>query len=190
MLIHIAPQCLSLWGIDVGLISIEISELELTLREGKELRARRPYPNKFYLVASAKADRAAKDGFFVETSEPISEFHVLARWDVNGDEILYTNRFTILDTDFDATSADPHIWQGISPKWASRWPEQIPYDAPIYLKPVLEIGPQANIVPRNGCFLLPSLERERVVALVGHRYRGNRAPNPEHAFKAQGRGAA
>lgn len=185
MLIHLAPCCMSPWIRTINLISVEIPELSLTLNEGEHLRTRCPYPNKHYFVASAAADRAAKDGFFVETNEPISEFRVITRWMIAGQTPATTHhKFTILDSEFDATSTDATMWGGVYNAWEDRWPDAVPSVAPNKIQPRLELDFEGNIVHGKTDFPLPTLERERVLDRAGSLLSGNRCPSVEAAFRA------
>lgn len=183
MLIHLAPKCYSPWITDVALVSVELPELSMVLHEGEELRARRPYPNKGYLVASAAKDRAAKDGFFIEAVSDLKEFHVISRWAVNADAIFTTQyKFTVLDKEFDAVSHDATLWYGLHKAWGNRWPREVPDIAPTLLQPVLKIDQYGNADTGQDQFLLPSLERARVLELAGSFLPGNRNPGLENVF--------
>lgn len=184
MLIHLAPKCHSPWVSDIALISVEIPELSMKLRGGKELRARRPYPNKDYVVASANADRAAKDGFFVESTDPLSEFHVVSKWEVDASVTVVCNhRFTVLDDEFDAVSPDPTMWLGHYQSWERRWPDEVPEVAPIKITPVLKLDQDGRLVSGQEHFLLPTLERKRVLECAGSILPGNRQPSAQFIFK-------
>lgn len=186
MLIHLAPQCHSPWVRDIALISVEIPELAILLSEGKELRTGRPYPNKEYLVASAKADRASKNGFFVESAHKIVEFHVTTKWVINAACVLTSrHKFTVLDDLYDAVSPDATIWYGRHQSWEPRWPDELRHFSPVALKPVLRIDQLGLVIPSQAHFLLPSLERERVLELAGKDLPGNRTPRANSVFKEQ-----
>lgn len=184
MLIHIAPRCHSPRLRDISLISVEIPELSIALHEGKELLARRPYPNKDYLVANAKSDRAAKDGFFLEAYDQLAEFRVVTTWAVNADRTATSNHsFTILDPDCEATSSDPVVWLGMYEKWDSRWPEQVPDTAPVNITPTLHLDHDDSPLISPTHFVLPGLAREHVVDCAGAMLPGNRHPDPQHSFR-------
>jgi hypothetical protein len=184
MLIHLAPQCHSPWVKDVALISVEIPELSIALHEGKELRARRAYPSKDYLVASAKASRVAKDGFFVESVNKITEFHVISKWVISAGSVATSkHKFTVIDDLYDAISPDPTIWYAHDQSWESRWPDGVPTVAPIKIKPVLKLDELGLAIASQDHFLLPTLERERVLECAGSILMGNRQPSVEHVFK-------
>jgi hypothetical protein len=135
-------------------------------------------------VASAAADRAAKDGIFVETDEHISEFNVITQWMIAGQTPATTNhKFTILDSEFDATSTDASMWGSFYNSWEDRWPDVVPPEAPNKIQPRLEMGFEGKVVHGKTDFLLPTLERERVLERAGGLLPGNRCPSVEAVFR-------
>lgn len=66
MLIHLIPNILADRShVPCSLVDLTSPELGLNLIGGKELTARRPYPNKHYLVACRKVGQKAVNGFLV-----------------------------------------------------------------------------------------------------------------------------
>jgi hypothetical protein len=73
MLLHIIPRLYASKENEpkCALIDLYCPELNLRLRDGIELVARRPYPNKNYLVACRKMGHKAMEGLLIETQERI-----------------------------------------------------------------------------------------------------------------------
>ncbi|MGV7193595.1 DUF6012 family protein [Xanthomonas axonopodis] len=92
MLIHISPRLLEPRGISTRceLIDITVAPFGLVLRNGIEVVARRPYPNKRYQVACRKIGRKAMNGLLIETTGTVDAFRVVTRWAVEG-EMLCTH---------------------------------------------------------------------------------------------------
>ena len=109
MLIHLAPRLLEPQGIPTRceLIDIAMAPFGLLLRNGIEVVARRPYPNKRYQVACRKIGRKAMNGLLIETAGTVDAFRVVTRWAVEG-EMLCTHEvnYSLADQDHDAVSED------------------------------------------------------------------------------------
>ncbi|MBO9740860.1 hypothetical protein J7432_18085 [Xanthomonas axonopodis pv. begoniae] len=109
MLIHISPRLLEPRGISTRceLIDITVAPFGLVLRNGIEVVARRPYPNKRYQVACRKIGRKAMNGLLIETTGTVDAFRVVTRWAVEG-EMLCTHEvnYSLADQDHDAVSED------------------------------------------------------------------------------------
>ena len=89
MLIHITPRLLkpSSVGLTCGLIDVEVPELGLMLKEGRELVARTPYPNKRYLVASRKQGLKAIVGLFSYSGPAIAKAYDWVTATLSGSEL-------------------------------------------------------------------------------------------------------
>ncbi|EGD08785.1 hypothetical protein XVE_2960, partial [Xanthomonas vesicatoria ATCC 35937] len=109
MLIHLSPRLLEPKGIPTRceLVDIAIDPFGLLLRNGVEVVARRPYPNKRYQVACRKIGRMAINGLLIEAAGTVDAFRVVTRWAVEG-EILCTHEvnYSLADQDHDAVSED------------------------------------------------------------------------------------
>ncbi|WP_257385926.1 DUF6012 family protein, partial [Xanthomonas phaseoli] len=82
MLIHLSPRLFEPQGIPTRceLIDIAIAPFGLLLRNGIEVVARRPYPNKRYQVACRKIGRMAMNGLLIEAAGTVDAFRVVTRW--------------------------------------------------------------------------------------------------------------
>jgi hypothetical protein len=115
MLIQITPTffCCDKSGWDCDLIDLTISEIGLKLESGKDLLARRPWPNKNYLVVSAKASRRALVGLLIEAPGQIQAFTAITRWSVNAEYVLeHVVNYVIPDQEFDAATDQMVLWYG------------------------------------------------------------------------------
>jgi hypothetical protein len=170
---------------DAVLVDIRIPALGLHLREGRDVIARTPYPNKEYLVASRKYGRKSVTGFFILAPTETREFTVTTRWAVSAEFLLtHTVDYSILDSDCDAASDNMMLWGNLHPShggWGSRWPSVAKDWAPSTHAPQMDtyretiskskrerdvrdvISDRGLIVARHERFRLPSLERDRVV---------------------------
>ena len=213
MLIHITPRLLkpSSVGLTCGLIDVEVPELGLMLKEGRELVARTPYPNKRYLVASRKQGLKAIVGLFIDATSHIEAFTVITRWSVEG-ETLLTHRvhYVVLDHDHDAVTDSMVLWHATSKSlggFTSRWP-QVPKEwTAANAQPRMDVlkhkaeqggrvgevrdtvSPTGLIRERNETFRMPTVERARLLhPRLATQFGGDRVerlPNIESAFKVE-----
>lgn len=110
------------------LIDVSSDELGVMLKGGEHLTARRPYPNKNYLVACRKVGQKAMQGILIKTPTPVREFNVVTRWAIAASYIA-THRvlYIVLDDDFDAISENMVLWYAMNGghgAWKSRWPDR------------------------------------------------------------------
>lgn len=161
------------------LVDIVIPQLGLHLREGKDLVAKTPYPNKHFLVASRKYGRKSVAGIFIESPANIRTFTVTTRWAVSAEFLLkHTVEYTILGTECDAASDNMMLWGNLHRShggWPCRWPAIAREWAPNTHAPQMDTyeakcgdvrdkhNEHGVIVERFERFQIPTLERERVV---------------------------
>lgn len=167
-----APQC--------DLIDFHCPDLGLKLRNGIELVARRPYPNKRYQVACRKVGQKAMQGILIETAGRVREFTTLTRWAVGADRIVnHQVQYFILDDELDAITDAMVLWNGMSPSlggFSRRWPSVAENWTPAAAQPRMELvsreraGHYADrldsagrVVERAEVFQLHTVERERVL---------------------------
>jgi hypothetical protein len=82
MLLHLIPRLYAFRSIEdeCSLIDFECPTLGIFLRNGHELVARRPYPNKNYLVGCRKVGQKAINGLLIESPtshQPAHDHHTL-----------------------------------------------------------------------------------------------------------------
>lgn len=181
MLIHFVPRMYACRFSEpqCELIDFHCPALGLKLRSGIELVARRPYPNKNYLVACRKVGQKAIDGFLVETTERVTEFAAVTRWAVGGDRVVnHQVQYFVLDDELDAVSESMGLWYGTSGtlgNWSSRWPDVAKEWSPAAAQPRMELvsreragtyadrmDTKGKIVERSEVFQLHTIERERI----------------------------
>jgi len=194
MLIHITPRIFGNRDFEpCQLVDLNCAELGLALKANVELMARRPYPNKNYLVACRKRGQKAMQGFLIERPDPVREFTVVTRWAVAAWHVAtHRVRYIVLDDDYDTISDNIVLWYGMSDGlggWESRWPKQYEDIAPVSLQPTMEVTPRMKhrrecvdvinddgfLVERNETLYLPTLERARVINMensLGERIAG------------------
>lgn len=200
MLIHLTPRFYTceLSGANVELVDLQIPELQLDLRGGKDLATRRPYPNERYVVGCRNVGKKAIAGILVETPAHIPEYTVVARWAVDA-EIIVTHRVqhVVLDKDFDTVTDSMVMWYARCESlggWCSRWPEVHQGAIPASAQPRMQLSrtpertgivadhaPEGFIAERAEVFSVPTIERAR---LLGGGAVGERIPSVESAFKA------
>lgn len=201
MLLHLVPRFYAdrVTEPDCALIDVQSPELGLTLRGGIELMARRPFPNKNYLVACRKEGRKAVNGLFVETSGRLREFTVTTRWAAGADTVV-THRvlYVVLDDEFGAVTEDMSLWYAIwsaEGGFASRWPASARGWSPAGAQPCMELDGRdreghytdrcdatGRIIERSEVFQLHTVEPERLTQ--PHRPPLVRIPAIETAFPA------
>ena len=185
MLIHIKPLCHAPSVRDIALRSVEIPQLSMTLLGCEHLRCGRPYPNKQYVVASPKSERALKDGLFIEADNHLSRFDVVTTWVINSEAVhVVKHGFTVLEDRFDSVSTDAALWLAHK-SWECRWPKEVPPVAPLLITPVLKFGTDGQAIDTPVAFKLPTLERDRVLRLAGRCYPGNRCPSLSSVFRQE-----
>lgn len=198
MLIHVTPEIYL--PLDKGnqcrLLDVSVPEMGLLLCDGYELTARRPYPNKGYLVACRRTGRKAMRGILISAEYSPSVFTVTTRWLYRAKEVLTHNvQYRILDNDYDAVSDSMCLWSSCG-TWTNRWPEWAAKLSPMQAQPRMSLdsndgreGDIRNVVSTYGLLLersevfpLHTIESERL--FDSHSLYGDRMPLPEHAFEA------
>jgi len=199
MLIHTTPRFYTCEqsGPDVELVDLKINELGVFLRGGKDLTARRPYPNKRYVVACRKTGQKAIDGILFETSTKVPSFTVETRWAIHAEIIAaHRVRYVVLDDDFDAVTDNMGLWYAMSEGlggWRSRWPEAHKDAVPASAQPRMQLSAEPQrpgrvaisvtspqTFERSETFPVPTVERER---LLSRRSFDERIPTIDSAFK-------
>lgn len=204
MLLHLVPKLYLAHGardLAVELVDLTIEPFGMVLQGGRDLTARKPYPNKNYLVGCRKAGQKAINGVLVELSKPVTTLSTITRWSVDA-EVVLTHRVErqILDADFDLISDDMLLWYGTSESlggWSSRWPKDMAPGAPGDLQPRMDLwAPEMGGLPQQvwrrdrvekGVILeraesiaIPTLESGR---LLGPRAKVDRYPEMADAFR-------
>lgn len=185
--------------VKVELLHIEIPECALTLTAGKEIVARRPYPNKRYLVACRNQGLKAMHGILIETDVHLDTYTVITSWLVNDQLIRHQVKHQVLDRQFDAVSDDMTLWYNYTntnKDWQSRWPEQYT-EVPIERQPRMDVIANETVRPkdvvdkvegviiveRQETFKLHTIERDRIFGKIGIYH--DRMPTIEDAFQAR-----
>ncbi|RMR16843.1 hypothetical protein ALP90_200106 [Pseudomonas amygdali pv. ulmi] len=198
MLIHLIPNILAdRSNVPCSLVDVTSPELGLNLIGGKELTARRPYPNKNYLVACRKIGQKAVNGFLVETQVPLREFTVVTRWAVAARHIAkHSVRYIITDEEFDTVTEEMMLWSATHPsqgEYKSRYPIGFTYGSPLESQPRMEafkrikrvgeftdeLDKHGAVIERSELFRLPTVERDR----LSISFFGDRMPAIESAFR-------
>jgi len=200
MLFHFVPRLLVYPGEpECTLIDFSCPRLGLELRDGIELTARRPYPNKRYLVACRKMGQKAMNGFLVESQDRVDVFTTVTRWAVGADRIIHHYvQYSVIDAELDAVTEDMSLWSAMSHGmggFPDRWPANAQAWTPAAAQPRMELIPRnrqgsytdsldadGRISRRTEVFNLHTVERERVLHSSYSFF--ERIPNVEMAFQA------
>ncbi len=193
MLIHLTPKLNArrLPGLvnAIHLVDIECEELDLQLKGGRDIVARRPYPNKSWLVACRKRGRKAINGILVETESPVQQFTTVTRWAVAA-EVIVTHRvrYVVLDQELDATSSYVLLW-------GDRLPQDYPVKgSPLQVEPCMElvpgierVGDVTDTLSNHSCPLGPGaiLERSEVFHLPTIEDQRLKSDDPSYPFSSR-----
>jgi hypothetical protein len=185
MLIHVTPRINLQYApkdaLPCTLYDVVIPELGLRLDGKQNLVARKPYPNKNYLVACRKVGRFAVSGILVEAQVRLPKFTVVTRWRTAYGLHTHEVAYEVLDGEFDAVSDNMLLWGGWQrdgSTWSNRYPESARAWSPVQAEPrmilagrderVLEVIERRDmygvVFDRNETFPIPSLERERLLS--------------------------
>lgn len=203
MLIHIVPKLFEPpFAVTSEIMDVSIPECGLVLAGGKDVIARRPFPNKRYLVACRKTGQKAMGGILIEVNGSLQTYTVITRWLVNGEVITHFVEHDVLDQEFDTVSDNMILWYArYGTTWQMRWPECYT-EAPVARQPamdvltslrngltrpeeVLDVVDEENqrVILRIEPFKLHTIERER---LLNETERSNyRIPGIKDAFNAK-----
>jgi hypothetical protein len=207
MLLHITPRLYLGGEVErmhvFSLVDVTIDKFGLVLREGRDLVARRPYPNKDYLVACRKTGQRAIDGIFIETIDRTPSFTVVTRWAMDCDQVLtHKVNYKVIDTEFDAITDNMTFWYGTSESlgnWSSRWPVMDANTSPANSRPgmaalaqeqsgAIRMGEVDDIlncagflIQRTETFSLPTVEPDRLI----NSKINNRLPTLGNAFQSR-----
>jgi len=202
VLLHIIPRLYASSEDEpkCALLDFHCPELDLRLRDGIELVARRPYPNKNFLVACRKMGHKAMEGLLIETKGRIHSFSTVTRWAV-GDERIAHHRvqYSILDGELDAITDSMVLWSAMATGlggFSNRRPATAKDWTPAQAQPRMELVSRerggcysdtldsaGRIVERAETWRVPTVERERVL-YGGEASFFARIPPANMAFKA------
>jgi hypothetical protein len=205
MLIHIVPKLFEPpFAVESEVIDVSIPECGLVLIGGKDITARRPYPNKRYLVACRKVGQKAIDGIFIEVDGWLESYTVATRWLVDGEVITHIVEHTVLDQDFDAVTDSMVLWSGrYGTDWATRWPDCYANEPPVRRQPSMDVltslmcgtrrpdgtrdvvDSTQRVILRTEFFQLHTIERERLFGPGNGAPGLERIPDVEQAFIAK-----
>lgn len=189
MLLHLSPRVY--WPYkNAAIVDLEIETLGLHLVGGVDLITRRPFPNKRLKVACRKrGHNKAFNGILIETSGPVDEFDMVARWAIEAQTVVTHHvHYRLLDHDFDAASDDYVLLYPCSRELGG-WSDRRPVSEPRQSPPSMEVLPREYgegekpvtyqdsldgasgwIMKRSQSYAMPTIERGRIVAgLLGQR---------------------
>jgi hypothetical protein len=203
MLLHLEPRCLCPFQ-GVKLVDLTIEPFGLRLVGGVDLITAHPYPNKHHSVACQKTKtRKAFYGVLIETSGPVSEWRMTARWSLEGAGAPVTHKvdYRLLDHEFDAASDNSRFWRGT---WQGPWADRSPSpDArgcpemeivsgyyrergqPVTYRDTVVIPTRSGlsfILERCDSIALPTIERGRLLDSERYAEEPDRMPPIETAF--------
>lgn len=207
MLIHVSPR-LYIPDFDPQLCELvdwTCPELGLHLVGGVDVVARRPYPNKNYLVACRKLGQRAMDGLLVEVDGHVGSFTATTRWRIgtHGDVVSHVVNYSVLDEEMDAVTDDMVLWSAFCDSmggWRSRMPSHAQSWTCASARPRMEIKPTArqgdfadlvhvragrnpvHIERRVENFAMHTVERDRLLTMGGHSH-WDRLPSLDQAYR-------
>ena len=199
MLIHITPRFLpcARSGPHCDLVDLRIEQLDLSLRNWRDLRAAALDPGSPVLTVFRAGLPEPSEGILIETAETIDRFRVVVRWAVQASLVLtHVVDYVILDHEFDAVSDRMALWGATTEDlggWATRVPPDLPVSNPALRQPRMDF---ASFLPRQGevldsnhtggwvslrreVFRMPTIEPGR---LLTRRTPTARTPHAESAF--------
>ena len=201
MLIHLVPRLYNkAANVQVELLDVTIPELGLVLRGGKDIVARRPYPNKRFLVACRKVGSKAMTGLLIEAPARLGRYTSIIRWALEAELVIkHEVEHVVIDNDFEAVSEEMVFWYGYR-GFANRWPDDLyPNSAPVHVQPRMdlfdpekwggartgaefkdEITTNGVVLNRRERFQMPTIDPARLWAGVGSF--AERVPPREHTF--------
>ena len=202
MLLHLIQRLYAFRSIEdeCSLIDFECPTLGIFLRNGHELVARRPYPNKNYLVGCRKVGQKAINGLLIESPTRINQLTTITRWAVGAERVVsHKVQYVILDSEMDAITESMVLWHSMSPRlggFGNRWPSSAQNWTPASAQPRMELLPRyrdgniqdsldeaGRITERSEIFHLHTVERERVL-FRSETDLYSRNPTAEMAFTA------
>ncbi|HCA3439712.1 TPA: hypothetical protein MO340_004276 [Salmonella enterica subsp. salamae serovar 35:g,m,s,t:-] len=154
MLIHVTPKFfMEYLDLDFTprIVDIAVPELGLVLKGDVDVEARKPYPNKCYLVACRKKGRKAMDGILIDTGDGhrLTDFELVTRWDLSGSTVTHRVKMHIADTEYDAVTDQIILWYGFSGKFVSRCPVGTENWIPASCQPRMVMLPEDNKSARD-----------------------------------------
>lgn len=203
MLIHVTPSFYTPTILShLYLVDFSIEEIDLVLREGKDIAVRRPYPNKRYWVGCRKIGQKAHDGLLIVANRFLPSFTATTRWTVceNSEFHLVTHRvhYVLADNAFDTVTDKSLLWSRFTcesgREFGDRWPNCYSDKAPVDVRLRMqlfsdplrkteaheEVSESGSVLLRSEKLLVPTIERERLWQ-KGEIW--DRIPPMEHAFR-------
>jgi len=185
MLLHTVPRFYNKFkDVDIELVDVQIPEINLTLREGIDIVARKPYPNKCILAACRKKQNKAMEGLLIQLPGSLKRWTVITRWSENA-EHLFTHivKYTLMESQFDTVTDCVSMWSGYQHAVLGNWEDRHPHDSrittPIHLQPSMEnlfnnqksnreaaiediYSEKGQLIRRTELFDVPTIETERL----------------------------
>lgn len=122
MLLFTTPKLLTPHRMGTGrkLVDVTIPEIGLTLRNGREIVARTPYPNKHWLIVG-KHGNPPTDGLLIDVGDEHDALTVRTRWAIGAEMVIaHEVRVVVADRRREVVAADSALWnQYGDPTW--RW---------------------------------------------------------------------
>jgi hypothetical protein len=185
MLLHTVPRFYNSYkDVDIQLVDIQIPEINLNLRDGIDIVARKPYPNKCLLVACKKKTNKAMEGLLIRLPDSLKGWTVITRWSENAEHLFsHTVKYNLMDSEFDTVTDCVSMWSGYQHSILGNWEDRHPHDSrnttPIHLQPSMEYlfnnqkskriagindmySEEGLLISRTEDFTVPTIEIERL----------------------------
>lgn len=199
MLIHITPKFLScrFSGPAPQLEKIDIPAFGYIGLHGDQIDTRKPFPNKLYSVGCRKQGKKAVSGFIFDIDTPPEHFEVICHWGVpNFGTITHKIDYFINDRELDAVSDAMLLWampaeNGLM--FENRFIDLYANTTPAQACPRMaftndkgktgefeDLVEAGMILSRKETFIMPSIEKER---LMGEVAESIRIPDVKNSIK-------
>jgi len=165
MLYHLIPKFYDEEDNHVAVHQIAVPELNFILNGQQEISARRPYPNKSYLVVCRKKGKKAINGLLLELPDEFRDFTLVTTWKVNVVySVTHTVRYRVTGNQGDVVTEDMSLWHKTSGH-PSLWPAEYSNYSPLQIKPCMEFKPSLPRTLQPKDVFGPSGIQHRVEAL-------------------------
>lgn len=122
MLLFVTPKLLTPSRLGAGrqLVDVTVPEISLTLRGGREVVARTPFPNKNWVLVGRKGNPPT-DGLLIDVGEAPDVLTVRTRWAINAETVItHEIAIVVADRRHDIIAGDSALWSTYgSSEW--RW---------------------------------------------------------------------
>lgn len=184
MLYHVTPKILLPdYKVEARLDKIVFPELGVTLAGDVDVVARKPYPNKQYLVACRKIGNKAVRGLLIDTQND-EQLVVETHWLVDDVPRCHIVYYFLLDEEFEFCTDAMMLWGSTHHAigdWQDRYPAWSEGFSPAEAQPRMDVSikqsmykrgefwqttKESEVIFRQEVFYLPTVEPERLSSML------------------------